>query len=94
MAYCGTENRSRGFLVLATRYFFSVACETRRNASKSSASPVRPVNEGTNQLVGAGGDRLEPALDELLAGRAKPGRRPALWDVRAAERIVAELMNG
>jgi len=67
-----------------------VPCLTLRD---NTERPIT-VDEGTNELVGAGGDRLEPALDELLAGRGKPGRRPALWDGRAAERIVKELVGG
>ncbi|HOX43475.1 MAG TPA: UDP-N-acetylglucosamine 2-epimerase (non-hydrolyzing) [Myxococcota bacterium] len=66
-----------------------VPCLTLRD---NTERPIT-VDEGTNQLVGAGGERLEPALDELLSGRARPGRRPALWDGHAAERIVAELVN-
>jgi UDP-N-acetylglucosamine 2-epimerase (non-hydrolysing) len=34
---------------------------------------------------------VSAAAREAIAGRAKRGRRPALWDGRAAERIVEVL---
>jgi UDP-N-acetylglucosamine 2-epimerase (non-hydrolysing) len=50
----------------------------------------RPITltEGTNRLVGTDPDAIVAAVDEILAGRAPAGRRPALWDGRAAVRIA------
>ena len=34
---------------------------------------------------------IREEVAKVLAGQGKQGRRPALWDGKAAERIVAEL---
>jgi UDP-N-acetylglucosamine 2-epimerase (non-hydrolysing) len=49
------------------------------------------VEEGTNVLAGTAPEGVIAAAREVLAGRGKRGRRPALWDGRAAERIVEVL---
>ena len=53
----------------------------------------RPVtaDEGSNVLVGPNPARILEEAAKVLAGQGKQGRRPALWDGKAAERIVAEL---
>ncbi len=53
----------------------------------------RPVtmDEGSNVLVGTDPRRIVEEAAKVLAGHGKQGRRPALWDGKAAERIVAEL---
>lgn len=53
----------------------------------------RPVtcNEGTNTLVGTDPARILAEAAKVIAGQGKQGRRPALWDGNAAQRIVAEL---
>ena len=53
----------------------------------------RPVtaDEGSNVLVGTDPARIRDEAAKVLAGQGKQGRRPALWDGKAAERIVAEL---
>jgi len=53
----------------------------------------RPVtaDEGSNVLVGTDPVRILEEAAKVLAGQGKQGRRPALWDGKAAERIVAEL---
>ena len=50
----------------------------------------RPVTltEGTNVLVGTDPARIIEEVRRVLDGKAKRGRRPDLWDGRAAERIV------
>lgn len=50
----------------------------------------RPITiaEGTNSLVGRDPAALVPALGETLSSPARRGRRPELWDGRAAERIA------
>jgi UDP-N-acetylglucosamine 2-epimerase (non-hydrolysing) len=53
----------------------------------------RPITleQGTNTLVGVDPAAIRAAIDELLRGGAKAGRRPEKWDGRAAERIVDDL---
>lgn len=50
----------------------------------------RPITltEGTNVLVGTDPQRLLEEADLVLNGSGRQGRRPLLWDGRAAERIV------
>jgi UDP-N-acetylglucosamine 2-epimerase (non-hydrolysing) len=61
-----------------------VPCLTMRN---NTERPVT-VTEGTNQVVGLEPAKIVNAACEILAGRAKRGQIPPLWDGRAAERIV------
>ncbi len=49
------------------------------------------VEEGTNELVGTDPARIVAAARRILRGEVKAGRRPELWDGRAAERIVEHL---
>jgi UDP-N-acetylglucosamine 2-epimerase (non-hydrolysing) len=64
-----------------------VPCLTLR---KNTERPIT-VDEGTNTLVGSDGGKIRGAVKEILAGRGKQGRIPALWDGKAAERIVGTL---
>ena len=70
-----------------------VPCVTLRD---NTERPVT-VSEGTNVLAGTDPARIEHAVSKVLRGEIKPGRRPSLWDGRAAERIVgilqAELLS-
>ena len=61
-----------------------VPCLTIRD---NTERPVT-VEEGTNVLVGTDPVRITGEVHKILRGDAKSGRRPALWDGRAAERIV------
>ncbi len=71
-----------------------VPCITLRD---NTERPVT-VTEGTNVLAGTDPARIEQAVSRVLRGQIKAGRRPALWDGRAAERIVQilqrELVSG
>ena len=51
------------------------------------------VDEGTNVLAGTDPQRAIAEARKVLAGNGKVGRRPELWDGKAAERIVAELVR-
>ena len=50
------------------------------------------VEEGnTNVLAGTDPARIVTEARKLLRGEGKPGRRPHLWDGKAAQRIVTVL---
>jgi UDP-N-acetylglucosamine 2-epimerase (non-hydrolysing) len=49
------------------------------------------VEEGTNVLAGTSPQAITGAAAQILRGEGKQGRRPHLWDGKAAERIVAVL---
>jgi len=66
-----------------------VPCITLRD---NTERPVT-VAEGTNELAGTDPARIEQAVGKVLRGEIKAGRRPALWDGRAAERIVQILQR-
>jgi UDP-N-acetylglucosamine 2-epimerase (non-hydrolysing) len=55
----------------------------------------RPITilEGTNRLVGLDPDRIVRGAEEALA-ETRTTRRPALWDGKAAERVVQVLTTG
>ena len=61
-----------------------VPCLTLR---ENTERPVT-VNEGTNVLVGSDAAAIRREVTKVLRGEGKRGRRPALWDGRAAERTV------
>jgi UDP-N-acetylglucosamine 2-epimerase (non-hydrolysing) len=64
-----------------------VPCVTLRD---NTERPVT-VEEGTNVLAGTSPQAITAAAALILAGQGKQGRRPHLWDGKAAERIVAVL---
>jgi UDP-N-acetylglucosamine 2-epimerase (non-hydrolysing) len=66
-----------------------VPCITMRHNTE------RPITctEGTNQLVGNAQPRILAAARPILAGESRPGKVPEKWDGRAAERIVAILLE-
>jgi len=67
--------------------FLGVPCLTLRTTTE------RPVTVamGTNVLVGHNPGLLNSALASILAGNAKKGSIPPLWDGHASERIVRAL---
>ena len=66
-----------------------VPCVTIR---ENTERPVT-VDEGTNVLAGTDPQAVIAAAREALAGLGKRGRRPALWDGAAAQRIVDILVR-
>ncbi len=66
-----------------------VPCVTMR---ESTERPIT-VTEGTNILAGTDPAAIAAACDRVLAGQGPAGRRPALWDGKASERIVQILVE-
>ncbi|SDH13187.1 non-hydrolyzing UDP-N-acetylglucosamine 2-epimerase [Nitrosomonas sp. Nm132] len=66
-----------------------VPCITIR---ENTERPIT-VEEGTNTLVGTDPARIIAEVGKILRGEGKQGRRPHLWDGRAAERIVEVLAS-
>jgi len=66
-----------------------VPCVTLR---ENTERPVT-VDEGSNVLAGTQPEAVIAAARAAIRGEAKRGRRPALWDGRASERIV-EILAG
>lgn len=61
-----------------------IPCITlRRNTER----PIT-ITEGTNVLVGTDPQEITASLEQIMAGNAKPGVRPKLWDGAASERVV------
>ncbi len=63
-----------------------VPCITVRD---NTERPIT-IEEGTNTLIGADPARIGPIVDDILRTGGKRGRKPALWDGKAAERIAVE----
>jgi UDP-N-acetylglucosamine 2-epimerase (non-hydrolysing) len=66
-----------------------VPCLTVRENTERPAT----ITFGTNRLVGANPEGLLRAVRQALRGPRKLGRLPALWDGRAAHRIVEVLVE-
>ena len=64
-----------------------VPCLTVR---ENTERPIT-VTEGTNTLVGLSPEHLKEQAHQILCGKGKQGRAPALWDGQAAKRIVGIL---
>jgi UDP-N-acetylglucosamine 2-epimerase (non-hydrolysing) len=69
--------------------YLGVPCLTLR---ENTERPVT-VTLGTNVLVGRDPDKLRSELSRVLAGQAKKGTIPPLWDGHAGERIAAILAD-
>jgi UDP-N-acetylglucosamine 2-epimerase (non-hydrolysing) len=64
--------------------FLRIPCLTLRSNTERPLT----IAQGTNTLVGDDLRLLERLFGQVLAGTYKRGRRPRLWDGRAAERIA------
>jgi UDP-N-acetylglucosamine 2-epimerase (non-hydrolysing) len=66
-----------------------VPCLTVRQNTERPAT----ITAGTNRLIGASPDALLRAVRQAVRGPRKVSRLPALWDGRAAHRIVEILVE-
>lgn len=66
-----------------------IPCLTLR---ESTERPVT-VSVGTNTIVGSSPALIREHVDRILAGRAKTGNVPDLWDGRASERVAQVLVE-
>ena len=71
--------------------YLGVPCLTVR---PNTERPIT-ISKGTNRLVGGRRDALLAAVDEVLAAKPSAGepQRPELWDGKAAERIVQDILE-
>ena len=69
--------------------WLGVPCLTVRD---NTERPVT-VTTGTNTVIGRDPDRLHQAVRAVLDGGGRRGKRPELWDGRAAERIACVLVG-
>jgi UDP-N-acetylglucosamine 2-epimerase (non-hydrolysing) len=69
--------------------YLGVPCLTLR---ENTERPIT-VTLGTNVLVGRDPDKLRSELSRVLAGQAKKGTIPPLWDGHAGERVAAVLAD-
>ncbi len=66
-----------------------IPCLTLR---ENTERPVT-VSQGTNEVIGIDAERLVAESKKILNGTFKKGKRPDLWDGKAAERIVDVLVE-
>ena len=69
--------------------YLGVPCLTLRD---NTERPVT-VTLGTNVIVGQERDKLSSELSKIVAGKAKKGTIPPLWDGHAAERVADVLLT-
>lgn len=82
---CGTGDNHRFGWRTGESTYLGIPCLTLRDNTEKSVT----VKEGSNRLVKTGD--LYSQIQEVLAIRWPPGRRPALWDGQTAKRCVGAL---
>lgn len=66
-----------------------VPCMTLRDNTERPET----ITLGTNELLGTDPKAIKPAMNKLFAGEWKQGNNIPLWDGKAAERILEELLK-
>lgn len=66
-----------------------VPCITLRDNTERPET----VNIGTNELIGTNPSAIKPSLNKLFKGDWKKGEIPDLWDGKAAQRIIEEVLK-
>jgi UDP-N-acetylglucosamine 2-epimerase (non-hydrolysing) len=66
-----------------------IPCMTLRDNTERPET----IELGTNELIGTNPNAIKPALEILFDGKWKKGRAIPLWDGKAAERIVSQLLT-
>jgi len=66
-----------------------IPCLTLRH---NTERPIT-VDEGTNTLVGTDPKAIVREATRIITGQSKVGKRPVIWDGRAAERTVQHLIE-
>ena len=69
--------------------YLGVPCLTLR---ENTERPIT-IAEGSNYLLGTNTDKIVETVDFILAGQGKRPKRPELWDGKAGQRIVQQLVN-
>ena len=69
--------------------YLGIPCLTLR---PNTERPIT-IETGTNVLIGGDMEKLRAELSNILAGRAKKGAIPQLWDGRAGDRIARILQE-
>jgi UDP-N-acetylglucosamine 2-epimerase (non-hydrolysing) len=69
--------------------YLAVPCLTVRD---STERPIT-IEVGTNVLVGTKPKRIRREIEKIMAGEAKLGKIPALWDGQASQRIARVLLT-
>lgn len=66
-----------------------IPCLTLRDTTERPET----VELGTNELLGTNPDAIKPALVKVFNGNWKKGQIPSLWDGKAAERIIQNIVD-
>ncbi len=69
--------------------YLGVPCLTLRENTERPCT----IELGTNVLIGNDENKLKVELDKIMQGNFKKSTCPPLWDGKAAERIVADLIS-
>lgn len=67
----------------------NVPCMTLRDNTERPET----ISLGTNELLGTDPKAIKPAMERLFSGNWKQGQEIPYWDGKAAERIVAHLLD-